>query len=189
MRLSKIALLTISLGILCIASGCQKSLTPAQSQVIKVIEIGSKLNSATEAGLSYSEFRSSVLEFVGALDLAVEMWPQDFSQSAKQGLLDSKKIWLFTKDLWADKVDSSQYKTLNIRGMSQKQAERAISELPEKARQTLLLSDGDYMRRKKEEGDKEIDAKHLSYGLIGTSLSLAGGDFVSARKEIAIHFR
>jgi hypothetical protein len=189
MELSKTAILSAALGFLCIASGCQRSLTPAQAQILKVVELGSKLNSATEAGLSYSEFRSSVLEYVGALDLAIEMWPHDLSPSVKQGLLDSKQVWLFTKDLWAEKIDSSRYPDLTIRGMPQQLAEEKISKLPEKAMKTLFLSNGDYLGRKKEDGGKEIDAKHLSFGRIGDALTLAGGDFVSARKEIASYLR
>jgi hypothetical protein len=186
-KLSKLVLFAICLGSLFISLGCRKSPTPAQAQVLKVAELGSKLDSATEAGLNYSEFRSALLEFVGALDLAVEMWPQDLSQSTKQQLLDSKQVWLFTKNLWGDKVDSARYPDLTIVGMSQSLGESLISTLPEKARKEITLSDGDWMQRAK--GDNRAESKHLSYRKIGSALALASEDFVSARKQIAIYLR
>lgn len=179
----KIALASAVLGLLCLNSGCQKSQTPSQAQVIKVVELGSKLNSATEAGLSYSEFRSSVLEFVGALDLAIEMWPKDLPASAKQQMLNSKEVWLFTKNFWEDKVDKeARFKNLKLKGLSGTRAELMVRRLPEKARTALSFSDGDYMGREKTEGG---DAKHLSYDKIGDALRLASSDFVLARAAIA----
>ena len=189
MQISRIAIFSTALGLLCIALGCQKSPTPAQIQIMKVLELGSKLNTATEVGLSYEEFKSSLLEYVGALDLAVEMWPKDLSLTAKQSLLDSKKVWLFTMLLWKDKVDSSRYKNITVLGISQALAESRISELPEKARERLSLTNGDRLGRKKEDGDEHYDAKHLSFESIGTTLDIAGKDFISARKEITAYFR
>lgn len=170
------------------AGGCSKSPSPTQTQIHKVLEIGSRLNSATEAGLNYSEFRQSVLDYFGALNLALEMWPKEMSQNSKQNLIDAGALWSFSLFLWNDENENKRkYPELYIRGLSAEVAEDPLKKLPERFRGDFPLSEGHSLVSRF--GKVEGIPKHLSYAGTAKALGLASNTFKEARSELVAFLR
>lgn len=167
------------------AGGCSKSPSPTQTQIHKVLEIGSRLNSATEAGLNYSEFRQSVLDYFGALNLALEMWPKEMSQDAKQNLIDAGAAWRFSLVLWAEEMRTDKLTSLNVKGISAEMAESELKKLPDKFRGDFPLSDG----YRYEQSSNDGIPKHLSYTVTPRALGLASNAFKEARSELVAFLR
>jgi hypothetical protein len=185
MKILKNKSIVIVVACLCLATGCQKSPSLAHAHILRTYELGSKLNAATDIGLSYSEFRNTLIDFVGAADVTLEMWPKDLSPNARQELIDAKQVWLFTEILWKDKIGNAKYENLTILGMPDRLAQRLIDNIPERLRQDFSLSEGYYLKDSSSGGT----GKHLAYENIGVALGVGAKEFHKSRLVVLQYLR
>jgi hypothetical protein len=75
-----------------------------RDQIVKLLESGSRENSATTAGVSLQNFRILHADFNGAVELVVANWPKNISLELKKKLEDAAKCWSFSQEVWGDKI-------------------------------------------------------------------------------------
>lgn len=75
-----------------------------RDQIVKLLESGSRENSATTAGVSLQNFRILHADFNGAVELVVTNWPKSISLELKKKLEDAAKCWSFSQEVWGDKI-------------------------------------------------------------------------------------
>ncbi len=134
-----------------------------KSQIMKILESGTKLNAATSKGVTYQNFTAALNDVNGAIELADAMWPENFAPSAKQKLKDASDCWGFCSDLWNAKIQDN-YKQYDLA--------RNMDQYPKELRDGITLrTDGD--------GDKFVGNEQLGIGL-----AISSKMFEAARKEI-----
>jgi hypothetical protein len=81
-------------------------ISPLQrDQMIKLLDSGSRVNSACADGVSLQNFRISHSEFSGAVALVVANWPQSISKDIKEELLKCAECWSFSLKVWGNKIE------------------------------------------------------------------------------------
>jgi len=79
-------------------------ISPLQrDQLTKLLDSGSRLNSAVKDGVTLQNFRTLFTEFNGAVALATANWPQNVSTDPKANLEDAAKCWSFSQEVWSQK--------------------------------------------------------------------------------------
>ena len=75
-----------------------------QSQLLKLLEAGNKLESSSSVGVNYPNFVAMLNDVRGSYSLIEKMWPEDFQLEAKVLIADSINVWNFEAALWSKKI-------------------------------------------------------------------------------------
>lgn len=137
------------------------------AQLTKLLESGSRLNSAVQDGLSLQSLGTLYPDFNGAVSLAVANWPQSIPKRTKAKIEDAAKSWSFAQKAWAFKIKCKSYGE----GFS-----TSIMPIPEPLKPLIKTSDGaDYT------GKAIKIAPWLAYQ---TALTAGSAYFEASRTEI-----
>ena len=164
--------------IMCMCS-CQKAPKVSQafqSQVMKVLEDGTKLNAATSEGVSLRDYNEMLNEANGAIELCFTMWPESFDPEAKSHLQEALKAWNFTKELWVDKIKQPDQADASYEaGLFLGLALGAYGETTDKFRAAFPI----------ELWQKNGEAwPIINHNKLGACLAFASAEFESARKKL-----
>jgi hypothetical protein len=90
---------------LAVMSGCGPKTSPHQrQQLAKLLESGTRLNSAVKAGVSFKEFQNLFAEYNAAIELVNSNLPEALSAQAKENINESKSCWSFAEKAWGLEV-------------------------------------------------------------------------------------
>jgi hypothetical protein len=79
-----------------------------QSQILKVLETGSKLSTVINGGVDYRRFSSLVADFHGEVDMFISMAPDNFAEPELAKLREAGAAWNFAKELWGTNLENRQ---------------------------------------------------------------------------------
>lgn len=137
-----------------------------QTQILKFLETGSKLNAATSEGLSYGAYSDMLNDVNGTFELSNTIWPEKFAPQAKESFREALASWNFAKELWTTKMQypdlAGAYDIVNDSYPSMSDNFKA-----------LVLVKRDY--------DND---KHISYSEIPTCLTYSSACFEVGRKNL-----
>ncbi len=81
-------------------------ISPLQrDQMTKLLDSGSRVNSAVTDGVSLQNFRILHAEFNGAVALVVANWPSIISKETKEKLQKSAECLSFSQEIWGLKIE------------------------------------------------------------------------------------
>lgn len=136
-----------------------------QDQLMKLIEAGSKLNSATDEGVNYTGYTSMLSDVRGSYSLAETMWPEGFDTNAKALMAEAVSVWNFEGKMWNKKIAREIW-------WYDSDAETALMQTPEDFRASITISNID--------GSKGINPDLE----IGKGMAYAGEKFKEARAAL-----
>lgn len=152
-----------------ILTSCEKTPKPSpifKTQIIKILELGTKINANISQGVNYTNFNSALNDLSGAVELSMAMWPENFAVNSKSYLKEAVDAWKFSSDVWRDKIKygadlGTPYQVSNYESMS------------DEFKSTVRL-----------EYSTSFKQKYFSYDELPTCLSYGSAKFEAARKEI-----
>ena len=147
-----------------------------QSQIMKLLEDGTKLNAATSEGVSIRDYTGMLNDVNGAFELSSTMWPESFAPEAKDYLHEALQAWNFTKELWATKIEYP-----NQSGDSDIVA-GTYREMSAKFRGTITTEKGSIPSVIGDE--PPITFTEVPFNKLEACLGYASAEFESARKKL-----
>lgn len=166
-------------------SGCQEKKTEMakpeapklsavfQSQVMKLLEVGTKINSASSEGVSFASFNNMLEDVNGAFELCETMWPENFSTDAKTSFQQALAGWNFTRKLWGVKISDAKYDFKHGARMH----EIPYEDMPDDFKALVSTEDCEWT-----EDDKSD--KQVNYDQISLCMSYSSAKFEEARKGL-----
>lgn len=142
-----------------------------QSQIMKLLEDGTKLNAATSESISIRDYTGMLNDVNGAFELSSTMWPESFAPEAKDYLQEALQAWNFTKELWASKIEYSEHLVGDI-----DIAEGSYREMSAKFQGAIPTEQWTNLA--------EIEYTIVHYNKLGSCLAYASAEFESARKKL-----
>jgi hypothetical protein len=87
---------------LAVMSGCGPKASPLQrQQLAKLLESGSRLNSAVKASVTFKDFEKLYAEYASAIELVNSNWPESLSANTKKYMLKSGHYWNVAQKAWS----------------------------------------------------------------------------------------
>ncbi len=139
-----------------------------QSQVMKLLEVGTKLNSASSEGVAFASFNEMLEDVNGAFELCETMWPETFSTDAKNCFQRALEGWNFTRKLWAVKISGAN----NSMKLGALMSEVPYEDMPDEFKNLVTWESGVEGRRM------------INYDKISDCLSYSSALFEEARKNL-----
>jgi hypothetical protein len=180
----------IGLLLIFILSGCSKFSADQKASIQVLIEEGRKLALATEAGLTRSEFKKSLISYKDAYELALVKWPKSVHAESKEDFTNALRLWMLADWMWnheqelKEAVRSSldpnpRLESWGIWGVSLEEHLQIVFqrlEVPRKY-QGMFLVEGS--------GSKKGKGKsHIPFRSIGLILNEAAKSFKAARASV-----
>lgn len=144
-----------------------------QSQVMKLLEVGTKLNSASSEGVSFASFNNMLEDVNGAFELCETMWPEGFSNDARSSFKKTLAGWNFTRKLWENKISNAKYDFVDGARLHNIPYE----DMPEDFKELVPTEDVDWTE------DDKTD-KHVRFDKLSLCLTYSSLNFEIARKSL-----
>jgi len=138
-----------------------------------VIDEGSKINSMTDMGVNYVDYKNQLNEFSGCADLVLSMWPEEYNIEIKENLQGSLDGWKLAYRLWGLKIGDYDNPTEPNINDYQEYVDYAGDKL------VVGTREKDYIV-KDYRGKKYVDFKNINL-----LLGIASDYFESCRPELA----
>jgi hypothetical protein len=157
-----------------------------QTQIMRVLQSGSKVNALASEGTDLNEFASAFKEMKGEAELGLVMWPESFSSKAKNDVIETISAWSFTCELWAKKnvFFAENYNKPNYNGPLYTYGAVDIMEkynqMSEKFKSQIPIEEAF------EDQDK---APCIRFDKIPKCIGIGSSSFEAARSEILAEFR
>ena len=71
-----------------------------RTQIVKLLEEGTKLTAMTEQGVNYLNFRDQLPNVMSPWDLAVANWPKGFPDNSKEFIYKALNGWQLADSMW-----------------------------------------------------------------------------------------
>jgi hypothetical protein len=77
----------------------------AKDKAMELIEAASVITSGTESGISFMNYAKAVDKYNSTLDMFLNFAPNDLDSDVEEALIDAKESWIWTRRIWARKID------------------------------------------------------------------------------------
>ncbi len=144
-----------------------------QSQIMKLLEVGTKMNSASSEGVSFSNLSDMLDDVNGAFELCETMWPEGFSTDARSSFEQALAGWNFTRKLWSVKISKAKYDFV----IGARLDEISYEAMPDDFK--ALVSTEDVEWTEDDKTDKQVNFDNISL-----CLTYSSSKFQLARKSL-----